>query len=185
LSDPLAAAALLARAFAQQPLMSFLLGEPGREREIRLIFGALCRDASRFGIVEVVDGAAAVWLPPGSHPLSRRREARMLPAWARLAAAHPRAVPRLLRAASALEALHPAEPHWFLSLLGTEPALQGRGLGGALLERGLERARGMPVHLDTDTERNVAWYTRFGFEVTAELQVMDGAPQSWAMLARP
>jgi hypothetical protein len=43
----------------------------------------------------------------------------------------------------------------------------------------------VPVHLDTDTERNVAWYRRFGFEVTAEVQVMHGAPQSWAMLARP
>jgi ribosomal protein S18 acetylase RimI-like enzyme len=126
-----------------------------------------------------------VWLAPGAHPITLRREARLLRRWAVLARRHPRAVPRLLRASSALDALHPAEPHWFLSLLGTEPALQGRGLGGALLERGLERARGVPVHLDTDTERNVAWYRRFGFEVTAEVQVMHGAPQSWAMLARP
>jgi ribosomal protein S18 acetylase RimI-like enzyme len=86
-----------------------------------------------------------------------------------------------MRASSALDALHPAEPHWFLSLLGTEPALQGRGLGGALLEHGLARAGGVPVHLDTDSERNVAWYERFGFEVTAEVRVMEGAPPSWGM----
>jgi len=178
-----AAAALLARAFAEQPLMSFLLGGPGRERELRLIFGALCRDAWRAGCVEAVDGAVAVWLAPGAHPSPLRREARLLPSWGRLAAARPRAIPRLLRASAALDALHPAGPHWFLSLLGTEPGLQGRGLGGALLEHGLRRAEadGVPVHLDTDHPRNVAWYRRFGFEVTAEVRVMAGAPQSWGM----
>jgi GNAT superfamily N-acetyltransferase len=184
-----AAAALLARAFAQQPLMSFLLG-PGRRRERRLIFGAVCRDAWRAGCVEAVRhegalAAVAVWLPPGAHPVPPRREARMLPAWLAVATLHPRAVPRLLRVPPVLDTLHPREPHWFLSLLGTEPAMWGRGLGAALVEHGLARARraGVPVHLDTDSARNVAWYRRFGFEVTGEVRVMPEAPESWGMQA--
>ena len=183
-----AAAALLARAFAQQPLLTHLLG-PGRDRELRLLFGALCRDAARAGLVEGVReagrlGAVAVWLPPGAHPIPLRREARMLPSWVRLAGMHPRAAPRLARAGAALDRLHPREPHWFLSLLGTEPALWGGGLGAALVEHGLRRVDGVPAHLDTDSERNVDWYRRFGFEVTDEIRVLPGAPPSWGMRTR-
>ena len=181
------AAAVLARAFADAPLMTFLLG-PGRGRETELIFATLCRDAARAGVVEGVreDGrvvAAALWLPPGAHPTPWRREARMVPSWVRLATMHPRAVPRLLKATPALDALHPLEPHWFLSLLGTEPALQGRGHGGALVRRGLRRAEedGVGVHLDTDKPRNVEWYRGFGFEVSDEVRVVPGAPPSWGM----
>jgi ribosomal protein S18 acetylase RimI-like enzyme len=182
-----AAAALLARAFSDDPVLSFLLG-PGREGELRLIFGALSRDASRFGEVAGVraDGAlagVAVWLAPGAHPLSLRRELRALPDWGRLARTHPRAVPRLLRASRTLDALHPPEPHWFLSLLGVEPGLQRRGIGRGLVDPGLRRAEGMgvPVHLDTGRPDNVAWYRRLGFEVSAEVRAVPGAPPSWGM----
>jgi GNAT superfamily N-acetyltransferase len=182
-----AAAALLARAFADDPVLTFLLGA-GRERERRLIFGTLCRDAEREGLIEGVraDGrlaAVAVWLPPGAHPVPLRREARMVPSWVRLAGMHPRAVPRLLRATPALDRLHPKAPHWFLSLLATEPDLQRGGRGAALVEHGLRRAHdgGYVVHLDTGRPENVPWYRRFGFEVADEVRLVPGAPPSWGL----
>jgi ribosomal protein S18 acetylase RimI-like enzyme len=182
-----AVAAVLARAFADDPVLTFLLGA-GRGRERELIFGALCRDAERAGVIEgVVDAgrltAVAVWLPPGAHPVPLRREARMVPSWLRLAGQYPRAVPRLLRAMPALDRLHPHEPHWFLSLLGTEPGLQGRGLGSALVAPGVRRAEveGVPVHLDTGRPENVPWYRRFGFDVTDEVRLVPGAPPTWGM----
>ena len=174
------AVALLARAFADDPVLTHLV----RPAEVGLVLGALCRDAAAAGLVEAVraDGGlagVAVWLPPGAHPPSPAREGRLLPHWARLAAHHPRAVPRLLRAGRALDGLHPDEPHWFLSLLGVEPALQRRGIGAALLEPGLARAVGAPVHLDTGRPENVPWYRRFGFEVTDEVRAVPTAPPSW------
>ena len=182
-----AVAALLARAFADDPVLTFLLGA-GRERERRLIFGALCRDVERAGLIEGVRtegrlGAVAVWLPPGAHPVPLRREARMVPSWVRLATMHARAIPRLLRATPALDRLHPREPHWFLSLLGTEPDLQGHGLGSALVRPGVERAQaaGTLVHLDTGVPENVGWYRRFGFEVADEVRLVPGAPPTWGM----
>jgi hypothetical protein len=45
-----AAAALLARAFADEPVLGFLLGHD-RERERRLIFTALCRDVLGAGLL--------------------------------------------------------------------------------------------------------------------------------------
>ena len=182
-----AVAALLARAFADDPVLTFLLGE-GRERERRLIFGALCRDVAGAGLIEGVRAegrlvAAAVWLPPDAHPVPLRREARMVPSWIRLATMHARAIPRLLRATPALDRLHPREPHWFLSLLGTEPDLQRGGRGAALVEHGLRRAQdaGCIVHLDTGVPENVVWYRRFGFEVADEVRLVPGAPPSWGL----
>jgi GNAT superfamily N-acetyltransferase len=32
---------------------------------------------------------------------------------------------------------HPSEPHWYLPLMGVDPAAQGQGFGRALLEHGL------------------------------------------------
>ena len=60
-SDLDAIAALLARAFAAEPVLGFLLGHE-RERERRLIFTALCRDVLGAGVLEGVrvDGRARV-----------------------------------------------------------------------------------------------------------------------------
>ena len=186
-SDLDAAAALLARAFAVEPVLGYLLGDE-RERERRLIFTALCRDVLGAGLLEGVrvDGqlaSVAVWMAPGAHPVPLLRELRMVPAWLRLVTIHPRAVPGLLRASPALDHLHPREPHWFLFLLGTEPPLQQGGLGTALVEHGVRRAAedGVPVHLDTGRQRNVKWFRRFGFEVADEVRVVPGAPPLWGM----
>ena len=172
------AADVLAHAFFDDPVLTYLV----RPREVRLVLGALSLE----GIAEGIRAggrlvAASVWLPPGAHPSVTRQ----LPAWARLAARNPQAVRRLLRAGRTLDALHPDEPHWFLSLLGVLPELQGTGLGSALVQPGLERAAGEVVHLDTGRPENVPWYRRFGFEVTAEVHAVPGAPPSWGMQRPP
>jgi ribosomal protein S18 acetylase RimI-like enzyme len=186
-SDLDAAAALLARAFVDEPVLSHLLGRE-RERERRLIFTALCRDVLGAGMLEGIraDGrlaSVAVWMAPGAHPVPFRREVRMVPSWLRLLTLHGRAVPGLLRASPALDRMHPKEPHWFLFMLGTEPPLQQGGLGTALVEHGVRRAAedGVPVHLDTGVQRNVKWFRRFGFEVADEVRVVPGAPPLWGM----
>jgi ribosomal protein S18 acetylase RimI-like enzyme len=186
-SDLDAIAAILARAFVEEPVLGFLLGHD-RERERQLIFTALCRDVLGAGVIEGVrvDGqlaSVAVWMPPGAHPVPLRRELAMAPAWLRLATLHPRAIPGLLRASPALDRLHPKVPHWFLFMIGTDPALQGGGHGTVLLEQGLRRAAadGVPVHLDTGRQRNVKWFRRFGFEVADEVRVVPGAPPLWGM----
>ena len=69
-----------------------------------------------------------------------------------------------------MEALHAPvipEAHWTLSLLGVDPAHQGRGYGTALLTDRLARIRvaGLPCYLATGSVRNVAFYQRQGFQV--------------------
>ena len=85
-----------------------------------------------------------------------------------------------------MEKRHPQDrSHWYLFILGTEPAAQGQGLGSALLAQMLARvdADGMPAYLESSSERNLALYGRHGFEVTGEV-VDPGRPEDLAHVAR-
>jgi ribosomal protein S18 acetylase RimI-like enzyme len=61
----------------------------------------------------------------------------------------------------------PAEPFWYLGVLGTHPRHAGRRWGHALLAAGLRRAAadGLPAVLETSNPGNVEVYRRAGFEV--------------------
>jgi ribosomal protein S18 acetylase RimI-like enzyme len=86
-----------------------------------------------------------------------------------------------------MEERHPSDPpHWYLFVLGTEPAAQGRGLGSSLLSHMLDRidARGLPAYLESSNERNIALYARHGFGVTDEVAIPRG-PRIWPMWRGP
>jgi uncharacterized protein YjiS (DUF1127 family) len=82
----------------------------------------------------------------------------------------------------AQERLHPSTPHWYLPWIGVRPEARGRGVGSALLARGLARAdaEGAPVYLEATSRRNAALYLRHGFEVRTIL-TMPGYPEIIAM----
>lgn len=90
-------------------------------------------------------------------------------------------------AEAAMRVHRPSEPVWFLGSAGVHPQLQGRGLGSAVIRPGITAAAhdGVPAFLETQHERNVAFYQRLGFEVTADFHLPDGGPRTWSMLARP
>ena len=72
-----------------------------------------------------------------------------------------------------LDSNHPKEPHYYLALLGAEPARQGHGIGSAMLSSQLEccDATAIPAYLESSNPRNVAFDGRHGFEVTKELEI--------------
>ena len=129
--------------------------------------------------------AAAVWLPPpGRWQLSRPQRLRLLPPLVRFLG---RRTASVLGGLDRMEARHPDGPsHWYLFILGTEQAAQGRGLGSALLAHMLARvdADGMPAYLESSSERNLALYGRHGFEVTSEVAI-PGGPRIWPMWRQP
>jgi GNAT superfamily N-acetyltransferase len=86
-----------------------------------------------------------------------------------------------------MERHHPTEPHWYLEVLGTDPSMQGRGVGAAVLAPVLERCDrdGLPAYLESSKAENVPWYERHGFAVVAELRARAGAPPSWTMRRDP
>lgn len=185
------AAALLARSFHDDPNhVHFFPDEGTRARALPREFALVCRDALGLGHVYAAsrDGelvGVAAWLPPGGFPLSLRRQLRAVPDMVRILAAAPRSSRRLLQFTASATRMHPAQPYWYLLVVGVEPAMQGLGIGTRLLAPVFARAdeEGLPCYLETDTERNVVWYRKLGFEVIRDrVSFTPGGPPFWTML---
>ena len=151
-------------------------------------FAAETRHHVHLGSAYTVDGnnASALWAPPNKWRLSPADLVRWAPSAIRLFGTR---LPASLSALSAVDKLHPKEPHWYLALLGTHPDHQGRGLGSAVLAPVLARcdAEGIPAYLESSKEANVSFYERHGFAVTQTMDFKkDGsAPRMWLMWREP
>jgi len=128
---------------------------------------------------------AAMWAPPGHWHSTLRETAEIVPAFA-----HPRLMWRVPLAAvgwERLERSHPrTPPHFYLAMLGTDPAAQGRGLGSAVISGVLEQcdADGVAAYLESSKERNIDFYARHGFRVLEEIRLLRGPPM-WKMWRDP
>jgi ribosomal protein S18 acetylase RimI-like enzyme len=191
-----AAAAMLGRAFVDDPLIRAIVGdEPPSDRIRRMaqLFGVILGTHRRDGqpVVGVIDndqvtGAAII-----------EQVARPLGAIAMAATALP-FMPAMLRVAglqglrrglTVLDVLarnRPPEPHLYLNVLGVEPAKQGRHCGVAMLDYlrdqvGL-RSDLSGVYLETATAENVAYYTKAGYATIGEIAPI--GVRVWRMLQR-
>ena len=77
-----------------------------------------------------------------------------------------------------------SDPHWYLWALGVHQEAQSQGIGSSLLQPVMESAEreGVPCYLETETEGNVAFYQRRGFEVVHEAEIGDPAFRLWFMV---
>jgi GNAT superfamily N-acetyltransferase len=181
-----ACAAALALAFAADPVYRYIHPVAGEwERVAPRFFAILLRHFSAHATVLTTGaaGAVAIWTPPA--PREPGAFAR-LGFTLRLGALLGRRIARGARVGTALESLHCAQPHWYLAILGTAPAAQGRGLASSVLAPILERcdAGALPARLETATESNLPFYAAHGFGVVGETRVAGGGPRLWA-LERP
>jgi len=137
--------------------------------------------------VEEVDGrvvAASMWDPPGGGTLPQpEQDAR----WDVTAASMPAtAVTRLDSYDERVHELGPKSDHYYLGIIASDPDARGRGHGAAVLRPGLEAAdvQGLDTFLETGTESNLGFYTRFGFAVSGELKLEDGT-HIWCLTRPP
>jgi len=182
-------AAALARAFHDDPMVGHWLLPDEARRPGRLERGFefyIRRVYLRHQESYTTDGlrGGALWLPPGEWRLGALEQLRLLPGMAR---AMRTTLPRVLRLFSFLEARHPHQRHFYLPLIGVEPASQGRGIGSALMAPVLERCdrEGLPAYLEASSARNRALYLRHGFEVVEEVHLPADGPPVWLMWRNP
>jgi GNAT superfamily N-acetyltransferase len=173
----------LARAFEDDPVMSWLY--PGLPRIERFMSGYELKLHLPHGSVYTTDDVAggAIWAPPGKWRTSFADVIGVAPGLLRTTG---RRLVRALGTMRAVESKHPAEPHWYLAVLGTDPSHQGKGVGSALMTPILERcdAEDTPAYLESSKESNIGFYRRHGFEVTDEIQLPKG-PKVWPMWRDP
>ena len=165
------AVAVIALAFSADPAARWTYPDP---RQYLAQFPALVR---AFGGKAFAEGTAhhvnsyagaALWLPPGIEPdqaalkatLPEGREAELAAVFEEMAR------------------YHPSEPHWYLPLIGVDPAHQRKGYGAALLREALRRCDRdhLPAYLESTNPANIKLYQAQGFEVLGTIQVGSSPP---------
>ena len=170
-----AAIATIVLAFAADPMTRWTWPNPDQ------YLAAMPRMARAFGGRAFAHGSAlatdgytgvALWLPPGVEPdeagLSAVMQSTVSPS-------------RLQDGAGIFEqmaAYHPHEPHWYLPLIGVDPAHFGEGHGDALMSHALARCdrERVPAYLESSNPRNISLYRRHGFEPLGTIQVGSSPP---------
>lgn len=180
---------LLARAFIDEPMVRWPLGDSGEDYLGRLIrqFDAFNEPALALGaLYEAGDGlGAAVWLSPEQGEVYG--EAMTAAGRTRIPELTDDGGRRWTTFWNWVYTKVPDEPLWFLDQVGVDPTHQGRGIGAALIDFGLEQARATrtAAFLETGTQRNVPYYERFGFRVVIDEDAPEGGPHIWFMRYDP
>ena len=181
--DCSAIARVQARAFYDDPLQVWALPDPSTRLAIlEQVFELLSRWSSvprGESYTDATLSCAAFWVPPGPFELDREAALAMRPMLDLLGDANE----RFRAAEDTMRAHRPAEPHFYLQGLGTDPPRQGEGLASAVLQPVLTRcdADGIPAYLESTKERNVGFYEGHGFAVVGCEQIPLGGPPLWLM----
>ncbi|WP_447035150.1 GNAT family N-acetyltransferase [Streptomyces sp. DSM 118878] len=176
---------VLAEAFDDDPMMRWFFPDAAsREAGLARYFATLfTRQYVHHGVCERTGAAAAFWVPPEGRAkavpdaetvqelqviLGERAE--LFGDAARAAAEHA-----------------PEEDHWYLAVVGADPAARGQGHGANLLRSGLAQAdaAGLPVRLESSKPSNLPFYEHFGFSVQEEMRLPGGGPVLWSMRREP
>lgn len=182
---------LLTEAFLNEPPATHLFQGARRRSHTDYFMRCSCAYALLFGECYTTPAreGVALWLLPGmtTMTLGRMYKAGMLTAPFRLGFS---AFTRFMDFAGHTEKLHKLSapmPHYYLFALGVSPSAQGKGIGGQLVKGMLARIdeERMPTYLETQKEKNVELYRRFGFEVAAQgaFPKLEGL-SNWGMLRK-
>lgn len=181
---------ILVGAFYDDPTWSWAFPDDRQRRDQhRQLWRLMVEGAMRYPTVWINsdETATAIWIPPGGTEMSPEQILTLEPMVTNLLGA---GAARVMDAFDGFEGAHPAGPdHYYLTLLGTDPAERGRGLGLKLLEdslRIIDRER-KPAYLEASNSANVPLYARYGFEVSGYFQLPDDGPEVTTMWrdARP
>ena len=167
--DREAALHVLTLAFGADPAIRFMYPEAGHHvehfRAFADAFGGRAFEAGTACVTADFSGAS-LWYPPGVHPDGDAIEAVTRDT---VHAPHQEDLNPVL---DEMDRYHPEEPHWYLAIIGVDPARQGRGTGAALLRHTLATVdeQGMPAYLESSNPANITLYERHGFEVVGRIQ---------------
>jgi ribosomal protein S18 acetylase RimI-like enzyme len=172
----------LTLAFVSDPAARWTWPEPSAYlaafgRFARAFGGAAFARGSAF---RIGTAGAALWLPPGIGPDDRVMVELMQ------ATAAPESQIDGVQVMEQMASYHPHEPHWYLPLIGVDPARQGRGLGGRLMKHATDLfdRNGALAYLESSNPRNIPLYQRHGFESLGRIQA-GSSPVITPMLRKP
>jgi GNAT superfamily N-acetyltransferase len=79
-------------------------------------------------------------------------------------------IKKALKREATINKFHPQIPFTYLWFIGTEPSVQGNGIGTALMKEIISDSEKLnrPIYLETSTQKNIPWYEKFGFKIYQE-----------------
>jgi GNAT superfamily N-acetyltransferase len=182
-NDEARALATITTSFAGDPIVRWFIRDPVSyvehwPRFVRAFGGRSIEN----GFADVADDYAgvALWLPPDVGPDEEAMGA------VAAVAIPPSEHEEKFGLMEQMGEFHPAEPHWYLPLIGVDHPYIGRGLGSALLHHATARADrdGAPCYLEATSPLNKRLYERHGFEQIGVIQSGDSPPM-WPMVRTP
>ena len=176
------AIATLVLAFVTDPVARWMYDNPHQYLlHIPRLFRALGKNSFEGGAAQrIKDGLGiALWLPPGVHGDDGPLEAVIAGSIAEEKRAEVVAV------FERTEHYRPAEPHWYLSLIGVEALHRNRGRSAALLKHRLRQCdrEHLPAYLWSSNPLNTSLYQRHRFEIAGTIRV-GSSPSIYPMLRR-
>ncbi len=147
----------------------------GREKRMRALMEYLVDTAYSKQGAYITDDKLGAFLmyDPVAHPNSLSDKLRQLKlvhrciGWSRM------------RYASAkdkrMRSFRPTSSHFYLSMIGTSPDAQGKGIGSKMISylQGLSAAQSKTIYLETSVLKNVEMYKRKGFVVHGDWKIRD------------
>lgn len=179
-SDESGAIEALTLAFSADPMTRWSLPDPAKYLaafpSIARAFGG---SAFQKGTAYIADGFAgvALWLPPG---VGSDEESLMRLFDENVGDDVKEDLPGIFEQ---MQKFHPTDQHWYLPMIGVDPAYQGAGVGTALMTEALKAVDhdGLIAYLESSNPKNISLYERHGFEVIGEIQ-SGGSPVLRPML---
>jgi ribosomal protein S18 acetylase RimI-like enzyme len=169
-------------AFAGDPMTRWVWPEAHQymaamPKVARAFAGAAFAQGSAFCSEKYV--GAGLWLRPGA----QSDEERLLELMK--STASPDRRDAALGVFEQMATYHPEEAHWYLPLIGVDPAHQGQGHGDALMRHAIEQidCEKAPAYLESSNPRNIPFYRRYGFEELGAIQA-GSSPTLIPMLRR-
>ena len=182
-SDEDAAVSVVVLAFSADPAARWAWSDPQQYLTHSPAFvRAFGGKAFAHGSAHYADSymGAALWLPPDVHPDEEKLVALMQ------STVREQIRSDFFEVFEQMGRYHPSEPHWYLPLIGVDPAQQNRGYGSALLRHALSRCDHDKklAYLESSNPRNIPLYERHGFEALGTIQV-GTSPPIVPMLRKP
>ena len=188
ITDKSAVAVTLASAFGEDPVCCWMCGQADSEQRMTPFWRSIARTGLRQPDHEIyiVDNGSsvAIWRGINQWKIPFGDMVRSLPA---MAASLRVRFPIVLQLLSAMEMVHPTEPHYYLEFLGTRRERQGKGDGSAVMSLMLGRCdtEGVPAYLESSNPRNIPFYARFGFVERGTVHTPKGGPSLTTMWREP
>jgi hypothetical protein len=184
------ASTIICEAFFNDPLMLYLFPKPKkRKRKLKSMMELLLRLGRKYGVVYTTSPkleGIAIWFPSN--------KAKITPLMGILNGGisyffktGSKAVKKQNRIYSYLYAKHKElmpSPHWYLSIIAIKPLYQGKGLFSVLFNLMFNQIdkQNLPYFLDTNNERNVPIYKRFGFKILEKYEIPTTNLLNWSMV---